>query len=175
MFASACEANFAVQACAIWNVALYLVPSALMALLFRLAARLHPAFFLFYLTGTILHELAHYCAGLITNARPVSFSLMPRRAGPGRWILGSVSFANIRWYNAGIVGLAPLFILAVPVIAALLRLASGEAYGWQDALLAFLLAPVYLSFLPSKPDCLIAFRSWPYAVMGLIWVWWIWR
>lgn len=169
----ACRANFAIQHCAYWEVALYLLPSLVLAMLFRLLARVHPGFFLFYLSGTALHELAHYCAGLISNARPVSFSLVPRRTASNQWILGSVSFANIRWYNAALVGLAPLLILAVPILVALVRLASAHIFSWWDLLIACLLAPAYLSFLPSKSDWLIALKSWPYAAAALGWLWWM--
>ncbi len=64
------------------------------------------------LPGTILHELLHFCVGLILGARPVAFSLIPRRAGK-RWILGSVSFARITLFNAAPTAFAPLLMLPV--------------------------------------------------------------
>lgn len=157
------------------DVLVYLTPSLVLAIVFRMLARRAPVFFVFYLSGTILHELAHLLLGLLTNARPVSFSVMPRRASASRWILGQVSFANIRWYNAAFVGLAPMSILAVPVFVAMHRLHAGDAPGWIDAAIAVLIAPAFLSFLPSAADLLIALRSWPYAVAGGAYLWWFLR
>ncbi|WP_243656603.1 hypothetical protein [Paucimonas lemoignei] len=132
---------------------------------------MHAAFFLFYLSGTLLHELAHFLAGALTNARPAAFSVWPRRDGSNRWILGSVSFKNIRWYNAAFVGLAPITALAVPPFLAIARLRYGVAYSWLDILIAVLIAPIYLSALPSREDMLIALRSWPYAAGAMLIYW----
>ena len=66
------------------------------------------------MTGVFLHELAHLLVGLLFRARPVGFSLFPRREGH-YWRLGSVSFARITAVNAVPVALAPL-VLAVLAI-----------------------------------------------------------
>lgn len=163
----ACPADLPAQLCANWDVFLYLLPSLVFAVILRLLTRIHAIFFLFYLAGTFLHELAHFCAGLATNARPVSFSVWPRRAERNRWILGSVSFTNIRWYNAMFVGLAPIIVLLVPPVLAVARLQYASAYGWLDILLAVLMAPAYISCVPSRSDWLIALRSWPYVFAAL--------
>jgi len=168
-----CPTIFAPWICPHWDVLLYLTPSILLASLFRLLARSHPVFFCFYLSGTILHELAHFCAGIMTNARPVDFSLFPRRSVGNQWILGSVSFANIRWYNAAFVGLAPILVLLVPIFVALARTQFGKAPIWLDGVIAVLIAPAYLSFLPSRTDLCIALRSWPYMVAAGTWLWWM--
>lgn len=156
-----------------WDKLLYLVPSVFLAFVFRILAKYHPIFFGFYLSGTILHELAHFFVGAMTNARPVHFSVFPRRAPGNHWVLGSVSFANIRWYNAIFVGLAPVLILIVPILIAFGRANLGRSYGWGDAGIAALVAPIFLSFWPSRADVLIALRSWPYLIPIAIWLWWI--
>eukprot|EP01034_Spumella_vulgaris_P029165 gene29165-36167_t len=86
------------------NVLLYLLPSLALALVIRRLSSVHPIFFLFTLAGTICHELAHFCIGLLTGARPAGFSVVPRRVGRN-WQLGSVSLTRVRWYNAAPVAL----------------------------------------------------------------------
>jgi hypothetical protein len=161
--------------CEHWDVLLYLAPSLILAVIFRTLARCHSVFFSFYLSGTILHEIAHLLVGFLTNARPVNFSVIPRRTVGNQWILGSVSFANLRWYNAAFVGLAPVLVLLVPILVALVRLHIGTTYDWLDVVIAVLIAPAYLSFLPSRIDVLVALRSWPYLALAGIFIWWSWH
>lgn len=175
MFLVNCPTAFPPWFCEHWNVVLYLLPSIVLALVFHLLARRHPVFFGFYLSSTILHELAHLFAGFATNAKPVSFTVIPRRTNASQWTLGSVSFANIRWYNAAFVGLAPVLVLSVPVLVAVVRMHFGMAYDWLDVLIAVLVAPAFLSFLPSRVDLQVAMRSWPYLVIVGGWLWWRWR
>jgi hypothetical protein len=165
-------------------MAIYLVPVAALALLLRLATSAHPLFFLFTVAGTLCHELAHFFAGLLTNAQPVGFTVMPRwigrgkpNTGKGYWELGAVTFANLRWYNAAPAALAPLLLLALPLLAAWWRTQAGTRYGPPDLALAFLLAPQLLSFWPSPVDWRLAARSWPWAALALSagLVWWGWR
>lgn len=163
------------DAAACRDLLLYLSPSLVLAIVFHFAARRAPVFFVFYLSGTILHELAHFLVGVLTNARPVAFSVVPRRTAADQWRLGQVSFANIRWYNAAFVGLAPLLILAVPLLAGWYRMDAAGMPGWEDAAIAVLIAPAFLSFMPSTVDLLIALRSWPYALAGATYAWWTWH
>jgi len=153
------------------DVALYLLPSILLALLIRYLANLHPAFLLLRLSGTLCHELAHFFVGIFTGAQPRSFSIIPRRAG-NSWQLGAVMLANIRWYNAAPAALAPLLIVAIPVLVAYWRTRTGLHFEALDIALAFLLAPQFLSFIPSSADWKIAVLSWPYLLLvgGAWWV-----
>ena len=59
--------------------------------------------------GTVFHELAHFSMGVTFYAKPVWFSLIPKRNGDS-YVLGSVEFENIRFYNALPVALAPLVL-----------------------------------------------------------------
>lgn len=59
------------------------------------------------LPGTILHEFLHFIVGLILNGKPVGFSLFPKKTSSG-YILGSVSFKNITFYNAFPIAIAPV-------------------------------------------------------------------
>lgn len=147
------------------DVLVYLGPSAALAAIIYMLGRRHDFFILFYLAGTICHELAHYCAGLLTMAKPVSFTVIPRRKGR-EWTLGYVEFANLRWYNAAPTALAPFLILAIPLGVALSRVAHPWSFNWTDLAIAFLLAPQFLSFWPSRDDWLLAAASWPYLVLA---------
>ncbi len=60
--------------------------------------------------GTILHETAHFMVGLILNAKPASFNLLPKRRD-NTYVMGSVGFRNIKFYNAFPSSMAPLLLL----------------------------------------------------------------
>ena len=63
--------------------------------------------------GTLLHELLHLCVGGFMNARPCNFTIMPRRDAYGAYVMGSVGFRNVRFYNAIPSALAPLLLLPI--------------------------------------------------------------
>ena len=63
--------------------------------------------------GTILHELMHYIVGLVLNARPCNFTVFPRKSPDGYYVMGSVGFRNVTFYNAVPSALAPLFLLVI--------------------------------------------------------------
>jgi hypothetical protein len=167
---ASCGALAPLYLCAHLDLALYLLPAAVLALVIAYLSRLHPLFFLFTLAGTICHELAHLLVGWLVGARPVSMSIIPRRvAGPGRrshWQLGSVSFTRLRWYNAAPAALAPFFVLLLPLAVACWRTRGDWQFGSIDLLIAMLLAPQFLSFWPSGTDWRIAARSWPLLVLA---------
>lgn len=164
---SACSAWLPAGACAQADLLLYLLPSLALAFLLWIGSRAHPFFFLFTAAGTLCHELAHFSVGLLTNAEPVGLSILPRRlARSGKrqqWELGSVTFANLRWYNAAPAALAPLLVLAVPIVVAWWRTRQPWVFEPLDLALTFILAPQFLSFWPSPVDWRLACRSWPYA------------
>lgn len=146
------------------DLALYLLPSVLLALLIRFLAGAHPVFFLFTLAGTLSHELAHAVVGWVSGAAPSALTVIPRRKGR-HWELGSVTLMRVRWYNAAPAALAPLLILAIPLGVAWWRTRAPWSFAAPDILIAFLLAPQLLSFWPSAVDWRIASRSWPYLVL----------
>ncbi len=160
-----CDALALHALCSHLDILLYLAPSIALALLIRFLGRRHDIFILLYLAGTVCHELAHFGVGLLTLARPQSFSVIPRRSG-NTWRLGSVAFANLRWYNAAPTALAPLLILAIPLAVAAWRVAIPWSFRWSDGAIALLLAPQLLSFWPSRKDWLLAASSWPYLVLA---------
>ena len=164
---SACTAVLPGVLCGHADILLYLLPAAACAVLLRILARVHPAFFLLSFPGTLCHELAHFGAGLLTNAEPTGISLLPRRKGK-TWELGSVSFANLRWYNAAPAALAPLLILLLPLAVAAWRTEPGWHFGPLDLALAPLLGAQFLSFWPSSVDWRLALRSWPWVPLMLV-------
>lgn len=171
MLAHACTAWPAVLAqhlpawtCGAGAILLYLVPSLALAFLIWLVTTLHPLFFLFSALGTLCHELSHFSVGLLLGAEPTGFSIIPRRLGR-TWELGSVTFANLRWYNAAPAALAPFLVLLVPLAVAWWRTRGDWRFGPTDLLLTFVLAPQFLSFWPSPVDWRLALRSWPWIVI----------
>jgi len=62
--------------------------------------------------GTFLHEMSHFLVGLFLNAYPTRFDLFPKKRD-GFYVMGSVGFRNIQFYNAVPASLAPLLLLIV--------------------------------------------------------------
>ena len=66
--------------------------------------------------GTILHEMMHYIVGLVLNARPCNFTIFPRKSPDGYYVMGSVGFRNVTFYNAVPSAIAPLLLLVRPTM-----------------------------------------------------------
>ena len=126
------------------------------------------------LPGTFCHEVCHWVLGKVMNGQPVHFTVIPRREGRG-YVLGSVSFVNLRWYNAFFVGMAPLLMLPMAYALFLWRLGAKPSLGWPEAVMVFLLANLVFGSVPSWPDLCIAAKSpigWLLLAGGLVWVGW---
>ena len=63
--------------------------------------------------GTLLHEFMHFAVGLLLNAQPSNFNFLPKKSSDGGYVMGSVGFRNITFYNAIPSALAPLLLLFV--------------------------------------------------------------
>lgn len=159
-----CAAHLPAWACALAEMGLYLVPSLALAFLLWIVTAAHPLFFVFSAVGTLCHELAHFSVGLLLGAEPTNFSIVPRRTGR-TWELGSVTFANLRWYNAAPAALAPFLVLLVPVAVAWWRTRGAWHFGPVDLALTLVLAPQFISFWPSPVDWKLSLRSWPYLLL----------
>jgi hypothetical protein len=122
-------------------------------------------FWLASLPGTIAHELSHFVAATLLNARPCGFSIVPSRTASG-YTLGSVRLRNIRWYNGLIVGLAPISLLALAALVVAWRLSvlkhrvQVEEIAW-----GYLAACLVLGCVPSRDDLRIAAAS-AWVVLG---------
>jgi hypothetical protein len=126
----------------------------------RRVPQLYPLYPLFWLPGTVAHELAHLLMGFVFMARPVSFSVIPSRTGDGSgWKLGEVGFTNLRWWNQLPVGLAPLLLL--PPLAAWLLLASlsSPLLSGPSALMKFAAIQCLVGAWPSPTDWGYAWRT----------------
>jgi hypothetical protein len=159
-----CASVLPAWACGLGEMGLYLLPSLALAVLLWIVTSAHPLFFLFSALGTLCHELAHFSVGLLLGAEPVNFSIIPRRSGR-IWELGSVTFANLRWYNAAPAALAPFLVLLLPIAVAWWRTRGDWHFGPLDLALTLVLAPQFLSFWPSPVDWKLSLRSWPYLVI----------
>ena len=136
--------------------------SILLALIFMLLwLRRWPLLFaLSVWPGTVAHELLHFLAGWITGAKPVSLSVIPHRTHEGGWVLGCVAFANLRWWNSALVGLAPMALL------------PGSAYLFIESITMPLLSTQSAGIKLVAAQCLIASwpspRDWSHAIVGLV-------
>ena len=173
-FSAACRAVAPAFVCQHTDLLVYLLPSAALAVLIRILVGQHPFFFLLTLAGTICHELMHWLVGLLSGARPGRFTVFPVKKA-GHWELGSVILTRVRWYNAAPAALAPLLIILIPFGVAWWRTGPGWRFELADLVIAFALAPQFLSFWPSKVDWLIALRSWPYLFIIATGAWLAWR
>ncbi len=63
--------------------------------------------------GTLLHEFMHFMVGLVLNAQPSNFSFFPKKSSEGGYVMGSVGFRNVTFYNAIPSALAPLLLLVI--------------------------------------------------------------
>lgn len=136
----------------------------------------HPTVFaLVGFPGTVAHELAHLLVGLLLRAKPVSTTLWPKYLGQGRWQLGGVSFANLRWWSAPWVAMAPM--LLAPLAGWL-----ATVWAWQIGLegrVGFALLALYVcatllqAAWPSRTDFQVAAPG--LLVLALLaWLFW-WR
>ena len=111
--------------------------------------------------GTVVHEFMHAIAGIILQARPTDFSVMPQKAIPGvPRVIGTVLFHNLHWFNTAPIALAPLFIIPVVLLEAQ-KLQFHNT--WQSVTIAFLLANVLSQAIPSPTDIKIM-KSRPWGV-----------
>lgn len=105
------------------------------------------------LIGTICHEGLHALVGWLVNAKPTSFSIMPRRQ-KNCWVLGSVSFRNLTIWNAAPAAFAPLLLAWVAwlVFDHWMRPAfqHGHYLSWAGA--GYVTAVALFSCVPSHID-----------------------
>lgn len=110
------------------------------------------------LPGTFMHELMHFMASFFTFGRPIKFSIFPKKS-KGTIVLGSVSSANVTWYNALIISLAPL-LLYILAYYMTLSLASITTPLYYYATIYFI-ANILFAGTPSPADWRLAFqKSW---------------
>ena len=104
--------------------------------------------------GTVAHEAMHWIVGLLLLGNPQSFKIWPEDMKGGGQVLGSVSFANIGWWNALPIGIAPL--LSVPLVWLICQNVTFHM-GFQDALVVWIMAASVAQAWPSSTDWNIAY------------------
>ncbi|MBF0448503.1 MAG: hypothetical protein HQL67_09905 [Magnetococcales bacterium] len=112
------------------------------------------------LIGTFFHELAHYLVGWLLLARPSGFSVWPKAKLGGGLVLGSVSFANLRFYNALPTALAPLLlvILAYYIDQEFFILIQQAPLSYL--IYIFIMVILLENAIPSSTDLKVAFSQW---------------
>lgn len=149
----------------------YLIPAFAGAVLLVACARKNAVFALVALPGTLAHEALHLAAGVLTFARPHNVSVIPRRTVDGRYLLGVTTFANVRWWNAAFVGLAPLGGYVIAYETALVRLRVGSQFAVWDVAIWYGLAQLISASWPSSIDWRLSLRSWPLLGFAVVALW----
>lgn len=136
-------------------------------LLIALLDRLKHRFWIFSLLAfpsTVLHELMHFVVALLTNGKPIAFNVIPRNNG-GSYKLGHVISSNPTWYNRGLIGLAPLFL--IPMAWMLAHWMPSKHNIWVGILYAYTLGSMLYGSLPSSADWKCAWSA-PIGTMILV-------
>lgn len=154
-------------------IAIYLAPAVVLALALHAVRRANVLFAALTLPGTLMHELLHCAAGILSLARPHSITLWPEQLPDGQYRLGAAYFLNVRWWNAAFVGLAPLAALPLAAGVAALRVDSARPLGTSDVVLWILLAQLIDAAWPSRTDWQLSLRSWPLAVLAALSTWYV--
>jgi len=106
--------------------------------------------------GTVVHEVCHWAVGFLLGARPIEFSVLPQPRETGGRTHGYVEFANISWFNAAPVGLAPLLGL---VLAFVLSAHLTWHLTWSNFLLWWACVSLFCQSWPSTQDWRVALQS----------------
>lgn len=110
--------------------------------------------------GTLLHETTHFMVGLILNAKPASFNLLPKRRD-NTYVMGSVGFRNIKFYNAFPAAMAPLLLLP---LAYWLNEYFLVTTVWRYLCFILLETIIIENAIPSSTDFKVAF-SHPFGLL----------
>lgn len=122
-------------------------------------------YFLFFLPGIILHELAHLFSSLILGVPAGQLALFPRRRdgeekSSNNWILGSVMTAETDILRTGLIGFAPMFLgvfSMVMIVIFGLGIKEFQDIGnlkltWPTACFTYLLMAITNTMFLSKED-----------------------
>lgn len=123
---------------------------ALVLVVIYLARRWGLLYALVVLPGTFLHELSHWLVATVLGGQPGSLTIVPVRAERG-WRLGSVGMRRVRWFNALPIGIAPLLLAPLAVLA-LTHAARLDAARWEHWALLYVAVSAAVSCLPSLTD-----------------------
>lgn len=107
--------------------------------------------------GTILHEIAHFTIGLILNAKPTKFSLFPHKSEKG-YVMGSVGFRNLNFYNSLPSAMAPLLLLVAAYYIDKNFFKFFEINLINYLLYVLLLSIIIENAMPSSTDFRVGFK-----------------
>ena len=156
---------------------LYQLPPLLLGLIIK-RLRVWPRLrFFLLLPGTIAHEGLHWLVAFVTNGQPKGISVWPKRSPDGGWVLGAVGVANFRWYNALLIGIAP--VLGIVLIVLLTPSARTWHLSQRDYIQWLVTAPMWVMCWPSKADLRAGIASLSILWLGLFvvllaWTCWFW-
>jgi hypothetical protein len=111
------------------------------------------------LPGTLLHELSHVVVAACTGGRPVGFTIIPRREGRQRWVLGSVTISSPGPVSALPSALAPLALNAVAYFLYRRWWSWFPADLWHTLLMYGAIYLFSYSSIPSGQDLKVALSS----------------
>lgn len=106
--------------------------------------------------GTLLHETSHFLVGLFLNAHPTRFDLFPKKEG-NVYVMGSVGFRNITFYNALPSALAPLLLLIIGYLFNVWFFVNVEVTYLNYILYVLLQTIIIENAVPSSTDFKVAF------------------
>ena len=106
--------------------------------------------------GTLLHETMHFLIGGFFNAQPCNFTILPKRSLEGDYVMGSVGFRNITFYNAVPAALAPLLLLPLGFYLNRYFLPAMEPTLWNYILYVLLQTIIVENAIPSRTDFNVA-------------------
>ena len=118
--------------------------------------------------GTFLHELMHFCVGGILNAQPCNFALLPKRSPEGDYVMGSVGFRNITFYNAVPAALAPLLLLPIGFYVNRYFLPMMEPTLFNYILYVLLQTIIVENAIPSRVDFDVAGKYFSGVMLYLV-------
>lgn len=107
--------------------------------------------------GTALHELMHYVVGAFFNAKPCNFTIFPKKGVDGSYVMGSVGFRNVRFYNAVPAAMAPLLLLIIGFYINRYFLPSMKLTAVNYVLYVLLQTIIIENAVPSGADFRVAF------------------
>ena len=113
--------------------------------------------------GTFLHEMAHFLVGFLLNAAPTGFTLFPKKRGEN-YVMGSVTFRNVQFYNAIPSSLAPLLLLIIGYYFNRWFFSNIEVTYLTYVLYVLLQTIIIENAVPSSTDFKVAF-SYPLGVL----------
>ena len=118
--------------------------------------------------GTLLHELMHFLVGGFLNAQPCNFTLLPRRSVEGDYVMGSVGFRNITFYNAVPAALAPLLLLPIGFYFNRYFLPQMEPTLFNYIIYVLLQTIIVENAIPSRTDFNVAGQYFTGVVLYLV-------